>query len=54
MWFTIGVLLAVSTSATLGIPLAGSPTVKLDNAIFTGLSEGSVSKFLGIPFAQPP
>lgn len=54
MLLTIGVLLAVSTTATLGIPLAGSPTVRLDNAIVTGLGAGSVSKFLGIPFAQPP
>ncbi|KAJ7599913.1 carotenoid ester lipase precursor [Mycena floridula] len=31
-----------------------SPSVKLDSATFTGTSSGSVSKFLGIPFAQPP
>jgi len=31
-----------------------SPTVELDSATFTGVHSGSVSKFLGIPFAQPP
>lgn len=31
-----------------------SPTVQLDNAIFTGVSSSQVSKFLGIPFARPP
>ncbi|KIJ59046.1 hypothetical protein HYDPIDRAFT_118871 [Hydnomerulius pinastri MD-312] len=30
------------------------PTVVLDDATVTGVSSGSVSKFLGIPFAQPP
>ncbi|KAI0060458.1 carotenoid ester lipase precursor [Artomyces pyxidatus] len=31
-----------------------APTVKLDNGTFTGVASGSVNKFLGIPFAQPP
>ncbi|KAK0460036.1 carotenoid ester lipase precursor [Desarmillaria tabescens] len=30
------------------------PTVTLDSATFTGTTSGVVSKFLGIPFAQPP
>ncbi len=30
------------------------PTVALDNGTFTGITSGSVSQFLGIPFAQPP
>ncbi|KAF8167302.1 alpha beta-hydrolase [Crassisporium funariophilum] len=30
------------------------PTVTLDSATVTGLSNGSITKFLGIPFAQPP
>ncbi|KAH7906742.1 Alpha/Beta hydrolase protein [Hygrophoropsis aurantiaca] len=28
--------------------------VKLDSAIFTGVNEGPLLKFLGIPYAQPP
>jgi hypothetical protein len=31
-----------------------TPTVKLDSATFVGFTNGSVSRFLGIPFAQPP
>ena len=31
-----------------------APTVTLDNGTFTGTTLGSVSQFLGIPFAQPP
>ncbi|PPR02347.1 hypothetical protein CVT24_011691 [Panaeolus cyanescens] len=30
------------------------PTVTLDSATVTGTTEGSLQKFLGIPFAQPP
>jgi acetylcholinesterase len=30
------------------------PTVKLDSAVVTGVTEGSIDKFLGIPFALPP
>ncbi|EGN93872.1 hypothetical protein SERLA73DRAFT_78246 [Serpula lacrymans var. lacrymans S7.3] len=30
------------------------PSVKLDAAIFTGTTNGSVSAFLGIPYVQPP
>ncbi|KAH9480374.1 Lipase 1 [Psilocybe cubensis] len=33
---------------------AGAPTVKLDSGTFIGVNDGSVQKFLGIPFAQPP
>lgn len=33
---------------------AAAPTVKLDSATFTGVTSGTTSKFLGIPFAQPP
>ncbi|KIY52453.1 alpha/beta-hydrolase [Fistulina hepatica ATCC 64428] len=31
-----------------------TPTVTLDNATVTGYNSGSVSYYLGIPFAQPP
>ncbi|KAF9478210.1 carotenoid ester lipase precursor [Pholiota conissans] len=40
-------LLASSVQAT-------APTVKLDNGIFTGTTDGVSSRFLGIPFAKPP
>ncbi|KAK0487104.1 carotenoid ester lipase precursor [Armillaria novae-zelandiae] len=42
----------VVTSAV--ISSRAGPTVTLDSATFTGTTSGSVSKFLGIPFAQPP
>jgi acetylcholinesterase len=31
-----------------------TPTVKLDSATFVGFTNGSVARFLGIPFAKPP
>jgi acetylcholinesterase len=37
----------------VGLAVA-QPTVTLDNGTFTGTTSGSVSRFLGIPFAQPP
>ena len=30
------------------------PTVTLDNGTFTGTASGNVSRFLGVPYAQPP
>ena len=30
------------------------PTITLDDGTFTGTTSGSVSRFFGIPFAQPP
>jgi hypothetical protein len=43
---------------TLAIHAVGfavaAPTVTLDDGTFTGATSGSVSQFLGIPFAQPP
>ena len=41
--------------ATYFIGLAVAlPTVTLDHGTFTGTTSGSVSRFFGIPFAQPP
>ncbi|KAF9448568.1 carotenoid ester lipase precursor [Macrolepiota fuliginosa MF-IS2] len=34
--------------------LAAGPSVVLDSGTFTGIASGTVSQFLGIPFAQPP
>ena len=31
-----------------------SPAIVLDDGTFTGTTTGTVDKFLGIPFAQPP
>ncbi|KAH9486207.1 Lipase 4 [Psilocybe cubensis] len=31
-----------------------SPTVTLDSATVTGINQGALSKFLGIPYAEPP
>jgi hypothetical protein len=31
-----------------------APTVTLDTATVTGITSGSVNKWLGIPFALPP
>ena len=43
---------------TLAIHIMGgapaAPTVTLDHGTFTGITSGSTSQFLGIPFAQPP
>jgi len=35
-------------------PSETAPTVRLDNGIFVGTNNHTVSQFLGIPFAQPP
>lgn len=35
-------------------PTAVQPVLKLDSADMTGIAEGSVHKFLGIPFAKAP
>ncbi|KAH7906741.1 Alpha/Beta hydrolase protein [Hygrophoropsis aurantiaca] len=50
------VALALHLGSAWGSPLSkrAAPTVTLDSATVTGVSDGSVSKFLGIPFAQPP
>lgn len=41
--------------AVSGTPAPRSlPTVTLDSAVFTGINNGHVSQFLGIPYVQPP
>lgn len=30
------------------------PTITLDSATVTGIEQGALTKFLGIPFAAPP
>lgn len=41
-------LLAVQAAA------APDPSIKLDAAVFTGVTSGITSQFLGIPYAKPP
>ncbi|KAH7885008.1 Alpha/Beta hydrolase protein [Phlebopus sp. FC_14] len=52
---TLTILLA-STGLTFASPVVGrgGHSVVLDSATVTGLTVGPVTKYLGIPFAQPP
>ncbi|KAL0960577.1 hypothetical protein HGRIS_005611 [Hohenbuehelia grisea] len=50
----LAIVLQAGWAAANPVARAAVPTVKLDAATVTGVSSGSVSKFLGIPFAQPP
>ncbi|KAL1945641.1 hypothetical protein VTO73DRAFT_1643 [Trametes versicolor] len=47
------VLLAYST-AVIAIARAAAPTVALDNAIVIGETNGTVTSYFGIPYAEPP
>ncbi|CDO72193.1 hypothetical protein BN946_scf184970.g45 [Trametes cinnabarina] len=49
-------LLAVLVSAVLAAPLAprAAPTVQLDQGTFIGATDGTLNKFLGIPFGKAP
>ena len=39
----------------LGIPSVEDPTgINLDSALVTGVQDGNLTKYLGIPFAQAP
>ena len=42
--------------AVAAVPTAkrASPSIQLDGGTFVGTSDGTVDKFLGIPFAKPP
>ncbi|KDR70958.1 hypothetical protein GALMADRAFT_271402 [Galerina marginata CBS 339.88] len=40
--------------ATFGLASAAPPIVRLDAAVVTGFSNGTINKFLGIPFAEAP
>lgn len=52
--FVVGFLLATLWRGLVSASPLAAPTIKLDSATFTGVNSGSVSEFLGIPFAQPP
>lgn len=49
-------LLPLAASVVLAVPTEkrGLPTVQLDNGTFLGISDGLVSRFLGIPFGKAP
>ncbi|EGN97860.1 hypothetical protein SERLA73DRAFT_109097 [Serpula lacrymans var. lacrymans S7.3] len=51
---TSALLFTIGTVATGPLSERAPPLVQLDNATFTGVNSGNVSKFLGIPFAQAP
>lgn len=52
------VVAALCATAIVAAPTsdakAASPSVVLDQATFTGVTDGITSKYLGIPFAKPP
>jgi para-nitrobenzyl esterase len=50
-----GALIFTALLAAISIRAAGSaPTVKIDTGELEGKSDGTISAFLGIPFAKPP
>ena len=50
-----GAILFVALFAAVGIRAAGSePTVKIDTGKLEGKSDGTITAFLGVPFAKPP
>ncbi len=46
-------LLAYLTTV-FAIARAGAPTVALNNAIVIGHTNGTVTSYFGIPYAEPP
>ena len=45
---------ALYLAGTALLVIGGPPTVKLDEATVIGVTEGTSTSFLGIPFAQAP
>ncbi|KAI0644306.1 Alpha/Beta hydrolase protein [Trametes meyenii] len=54
MRLSLKTVLLYGAASHLGEALARTTTVKLDKATVIGSTDGVVSQFLGIPFAQPP
>ncbi|KAJ7441567.1 carotenoid ester lipase precursor [Mycena latifolia] len=48
------VFLLLLLTSSLATSTSGSPTVQLDGATVTGLTNGTLNKFLGIPYVKPP
>jgi hypothetical protein len=54
-WVTINAMLMFNIpTLTLAAATFSAPHVHLDKGTFVGVRNGTVSKFLGIPFAKPP
>ena len=55
---TVAAILASQAVASLATPmipfLAPAPTIRLDDATFSGFTSDKTEQFLGIPFAYPP
>ncbi|KAK2464493.1 hypothetical protein APHAL10511_003472 [Amanita phalloides] len=45
---------ALHASLAFAAPSSNKVTVTLDKGVFSGTTDGTVTKFLGIPYAQPP
>nr|CAH17527.1 carotenoid ester lipase precursor [Pleurotus sapidus] len=54
MFFVLQAVLGLFAIQTAATPLPRANSVTLDSATFTGTTSGRVTKFLGIPYAQPP
>ncbi|KAJ6478673.1 carotenoid ester lipase precursor [Mycena vulgaris] len=48
------VFLLLLLTSSLATSTLGSPTVQLDEATVTGVANGTLNKFLGIPYVKPP
>ena len=48
------VVVVLHVAAAVAAPTSSNPTVTLDKGVFTGTTDGTTNKFLGIPFAKPP
>ena len=44
----------IGGSVALPAAKRAAPSIQLDDGTFVGSSDGTVDKFLGIPFAKPP
>ncbi|KAF9488947.1 lipase [Pleurotus eryngii] len=54
MFFILSAVLGLLAVQSAANPLPRANRVVLDSATFTGSTAGRVTKFLGIPYAQPP
>lgn len=48
------VALAFALQSLVGASPSAAPTARLDDATVTGVKDGPLAKFLGIPYATPP
>ena len=50
----LSVVAACATAVPLGLRDTSPPTVTLDSATVIGKTNGTVTQYLGLPYAQPP